>query len=186
MTFPAYTAAAVQFEPTLGAKAANIDGLLALVEEAAGKGAKLIVTPEMGTTGYCWFDRAEVKPQVEPIPGPTTDRFAAVARRLGVHIVIGMPEVDPASDLYYNSAVLIGPDGVVGTHRKTHPYISEPKWAASGDLGHQVFDTPLGRIALLICMDIHFVETARLTALGGADVICHISNWLAERTPAPY
>ena len=186
MSFPAYQAAAVQFEPLLGAKQANIAGLLALVEQAAAAGAKLIVTPEMGTTGYCWFDRAEVKPQVEPIPGPTTDRFAEAARRLGVHIVIGMPEVDPATDLYYNSAVLIGPDGIVGTHRKTHPYISEPKWAASGDLGHQVFETPLGRLALLICMDIHFVETARLTALAGADVICHISNWLAERTPAPY
>ena len=75
---------------------------------------------------------------------------------------------------------------MVGRHRKTHPYISEPKWAAAGDLGHQVFDTPIGRIALLICMDLRFVETARLVALPGADVICHIANWLAERTPAPY
>jgi predicted amidohydrolase len=75
---------------------------------------------------------------------------------------------------------------VIGQHRKTHPYIAEPKWSAAGDLGHQVLDTPIGRIALLICMDIHFVETARLVALQGADVICHISNWLAERTPAPY
>ena len=96
-----------------------------------------------------------------------------------------MPEVDPATDLYYNTAVLIGPDGVVGKHRKSHPYISEPKWAASGDR-HVVFDTKIGRIALLVCMDIHFFETARLDALAGADVICHISNWLAERTPAPY
>lgn len=60
------------------------------------------------------------------------------------------------------------------------------KWAASGDLGHQVFETKIGRIAILICMDIPFIETARLVAIGGADVICHISNWLAERTPAPY
>nr|WP_232375214.1 nitrilase-related carbon-nitrogen hydrolase [Mycolicibacterium mengxianglii] len=74
----------------------------------------------------------------------------------------------------------------MGTHRKTHGYIAEPKWATPGDRGHQVFDTALGRIALLICMDIHFVETARVVALDGADVICHISNWLAERTPAPY
>lgn len=186
MPSPAFQVAAVQFEPSLGAKEANVAALLALVEAAAAAGGQLIVTPEMGTTGYCWFDRAEVKPMVEPVPGPTTDRFAALAKQLGVHIVIGMPEVDPATDLYYNSAVLIGPEGVVGTHRKTHPYISEPKWAASGDRGHQVFATPLGRIALLICMDIHFVETARLVALGGAEVICHISNWLAERTPAPY
>lgn len=178
--------ATVQFEPTLGEKDRNIDALCALVAQAAQAGARLVVTPEMGTTGYCWFDRAEVAPHVEPVPGPTTDRFSALARTLGCHIVIGMPEVDPATDLYYNSAVLIGPEGIVGTHRKTHPYIAEPKWSAAGNLGHQVFETPVGRVALLICMDIHFIETARLAALGGADVICHISNWLAERTPAPY
>ncbi|MBB3772568.1 putative amidohydrolase [Angulomicrobium tetraedrale] len=178
--------AAVQFEPTLFEKERNIARLVAMVRQAAEAGADLIVTPEMGTTGYCWFDRAEVAPFVETIPGPTTGRFAQVAREQGCHIVIGMPEVDPATGLYYNAAVLIGPSGVVGTHRKTHPYISEPKWSAPGDLGHQVFDTPIGRIALLVCMDIHFIETARLAGLGGADIICHISNWLAERTPAPY
>ncbi|GAB4071890.1 amidohydrolase [Ancylobacter sonchi] len=178
--------ATVQFEPTMFEKERNIARLLDLVGEAAQAGAKLIVTPEMGTTGYCWFDRDEVAPFVEPVPGATTERFAAVARQHGCYIVVGMPEVDAQTNLYYNAAVLIGPQGVVGTHRKTHPYISEPKWSAPGDLGHQVFDTPIGRIAMLVCMDIHFVETARLAGLGGADIICHISNWLAERTPAPY
>lgn len=177
--------ATVQFEPTMFEKERNIAALLDLCESAAKAGARLIVTPEMGTTGYCWFDRAEVAPEVEAVPGPTTARFAELARRHDCYIVIGMPEVDP-DGIYFNSAVLIGPEGVIGTHRKSHPYISEPKWAASGDVGHQVFETPIGRIALLICMDIHFIETARLAALGGADVICHISNWLAERTPAPY
>jgi predicted amidohydrolase len=97
-----------------------------------------------------------------------------------------MPERDTVTDIYYNSALLIGPKGLIGVHRKTHPYISEPKWAANGDVGHQVFKTDIGNIALLICMDIHFIETARLVAVGGAQIICHISNWLAERTPAPY
>jgi predicted amidohydrolase len=177
--------ATVQFEPMMFEKERNVAQLLALCEQAAAAGARLIVTPEMGTTGYCWFDRAEVEPFVETVPGPTTDRFAALARRHDCYIVVGMPEVDE-DGIYFNTAVLIGPDGIVGRHRKTHPYISEPKWAAAGDLHNQVFETPIGRIGLLICMDIHFVETARLMALGGADVICHISNWLAERTPAPY
>ncbi|AMA58864.1 nitrilase-related carbon-nitrogen hydrolase [Bradyrhizobium sp. CCGE-LA001] len=177
--------AAVQFEPIMFEKERNVARLLELCEQAAAAGARLIVTPEMGTTGYCWFDRAEVAPFVETIPGPTTNRFASLARKHDCYIVVGMPEVDD-DNIYFNTAVLIGPDGIVGRHRKTHPYISEPKWAAAGDLHNQVFDTPIGRIALLICMDIHFVETARLMALGGADVICHISNWLAERTPAPY
>ena len=181
-----YAAAALQFEPRQFDKEGNIARLSALIGEAAAAGARLIVTAEMGTTGYCWFDRAEVAPFVEPIPGPTTAHFTRIARAHDVHLVIGMPEVEPATGLYYNAAVLIGPDGVIGVHRKTHPYIAEPKWAAPGNLGHQVFDTPLGRIALLICMDLHFIETARLVSLQGAEIICHISNWLAERTPAPY
>ncbi|TKI02935.1 amidohydrolase [Martelella alba] len=178
--------AAIQFEPSQFFKEKNILRLLALAEEAAINGAKLIVMPEMGTTGYCWLERKEIAPYVETVPGDTTDRFAGISRRYGCYLVLGMAEKDRQSDLYYNTAVLIGPDGVIGKHRKTHPYISEPKWAANGDLGHQVFTTPIGNIALLICMDIHFIETARLAFVQQADVICHISNWLAERTPAPY
>ncbi len=181
-----YTVAAIQFEPTMFEKERNIIHLLDMCETAAAAGASLIVTPEMGTTGYCWYDRAEVADQVEPIPGPTTGRFAAIAAAHDCYIVLGMPEVDPVTGLYYNSGVLIGPDGVVGKHRKSHPYISEPKWAASGDVAHQVFDTRIGRIAIVVCMDLHFFETVRLETIAGADVICHISNWLAERTPAPY
>ena len=180
-----YKVATIQFEPTLFEKDRNVAQLLELCERAAEAGAKLIVTPEMGTTGYCWRDRKEVAPFVERIPGPSTDRFAALARKHDCYIVVGMPEVDE-DGIYFNSAVLVGPEGIVGRHRKTHPYISEPKWAAAGDLHNQVFETKLGRIGLLICMDIHFLETARVMALRGADVICHISNWLAERTPAPY
>lgn len=101
-----YTAAAIQFEPTMFEKARNIGRLAALCEEAAEAGARLIVTPEMGTTGYCWFDRAEVKPFVETIPGPTTDVFQAIASRHHCYIVVGMPEVDPASDLYYNLSLI--------------------------------------------------------------------------------
>jgi predicted amidohydrolase len=181
-----YKAATIQFEPTMFEKERNISRLLELVRTSATLGARLIVTPEMGTTGYCWYDRDEVKPYVETVPGPTTDRFERLAREFNCYIVLGLPEVDADTDLYFNTAALIGPQGVVGKHRKSHPYISEPKWAASGDLGHAVFDTEVGRIAMLICMDIHFFETARLQALGGADVICHVSNWLQERAPAPY
>lgn len=178
--------AAIQFEPTMFRQEENIQALLALCEQAAEQGAKLLVMPEMGVSGYCWQNREEIAPYVDTIPGNTTRRFAALAARYDCYLVLGMPEVDVETGLYYNSAALIGPSGVVGTHRKTHPYISEPKWAANGDKGHAVFETPVGRIAMLICMDIHFIETARLAGVQNADVICHISNWLAERTPAPY
>ena len=96
-----------------------------MVEEAAKNDAKLIVLVEMATTAYCFFDRAEIAPYVEPIPGPTTERFGELAARYGCYIVVGMPEVDHETDIYYNSLALVGPDGVVGKYRK--PTHSSPK-----------------------------------------------------------
>ena len=180
-----YKAAAVQYEPTQFKKEYNISSLLKFCEDAAKAGSKLIVTPEMGTTGYCFLDREEIKPLVESIPGPTTDKFYEISKKYDCYIVIGFPEVDKETNLYYNSAVLIGPEGIIGKHRKSHSYIAEPKWSAPGQ-EHLVYDTKIGKIAILICMDIHFIETARLVALQDADIIIHISNWLSERTPGPY
>ena len=181
-----YKVAGINYDPTMFMKEKNVNDLLEMTEEAAKNDAKLIALPEMGTTGYCWYRREEIRNEVEPIPGPTTEKFSKIAKEYDCYIVVGMPEVDEKTDLYYNSAVLIGPEGVIGVHRKSHLYISEPKWAKQGDVGHQVFETPIGNLGMLICMDIHFVETARLEGLGNADVIIHLSNWLAEKTPAPY
>ncbi len=68
MPIAPYLAAAIQFEPLMFAKEANLRQLLILVEQAAQKGARLITTPEMATTGYCWFDRQEIAPMVETVP----------------------------------------------------------------------------------------------------------------------
>jgi predicted amidohydrolase len=179
-----YLVAAIQFEPELGAKEENVRRLLALVDEAARRGARLIVTPEMATTGYCWHDRQEIRPHVEPIPGPTTERVAQVARECGCYIVLGMPEVVPETGIFYNSAALVGPEGLVGVYRKTHSYLSEPKWAKDGDLGLPVWETPLGRLGILICMDADYFEPARVLALQGADVLCFPTNWLEEKSPS--
>lgn len=184
-TPPPYLAAVVQFEPTLFAKARNLAALLALTEQAAAAGAKLIVLPEMATVAYCWASRDEIAGEVEPIPGPTTDRFHALAARWNCWVVVGLAEVVPETGVYYNSAALIGPEGVVGRYRKTHAYISEPKWAKDGDLGLPVFATPLGRLTLSICMDATYPEAVRVPALLGADVVCFPTNWLSEKSPSP-
>ena len=180
-----YLAAAIQFEPELFAVERNIGELERLTIAAAEHGAKLIVHPEMATTGYCIATPAEIAPFAEPIPGPTTERFAAIAAHFGCWIVIGLPEVFPPTGVLYNSSVLIGPQGVAGLYRKTHSFISEPMWAKDGDLGIPVFDTPLGRLAMTICMDLAYPEAARVPALLGADVICFPTNWLLEKAPAP-
>mgnify|MGYP004468307967 FL=1 len=184
MKYEKYLGAAITCDPQLGKKERNIAEQYALVEEAAKKGAKLIALPEMSTTGYCWYDRGEIAPLVEPIPGPTTDKFGEIAKEYDCWIVVGMPEVDTATNVYYNAAVLIGPDGVVGVHRKTHNYVCEGRWAKQGNNDHLVYDTPIGKIGLLVCMDINIMETARLEGVRGADVIVSISNWVEDKTPA--
>src|SRR5258706_10846431 len=181
-----YRAAAIQYEPVFGEKEKNVVDLLRLVEEAAMHGARLIVLPEIATTGYCWESREEIAPFVEPVPGPTTDRFQQLATRYNSYIALSLAEVDPATDVYYNCMALIGPEGLIGTYRKIHSYISEPRWARDGDLGMPVWDTPLGRLAGLICMDAMYFEAARVPALKGADVLLFPTDWLDEKCPSSW
>ncbi len=183
-SLPSYRVAAIQYEPTLGKKEQNVVDLLRLVEEAAQQQARLIVLPEMGTTGCCWLSRSEIAPYVEPIPGPTTARFTELAARYNCYIALGLPEVDPATNLYYNTQVLIGPDGPIGRYRKVHSSISDPRWARDGDLGFPVWDTPLGRLAGVISTDMQFFEAARLEALYQADVLMLSCNWSLDRCPS--
>jgi len=179
-----YKVAALQFEPRLGAKTENLARLRALADEAAGAGARVIVMPEMAVTGYCWRDRAEVAPLVETVPGPTTDLFTELAQRHGCYIVVGLAERDPLTDLYYNTAALVGPDGVVCVYRKSHAFIAEPRWAAESVNTPPVVATPYGRLGLFICMDADYVEPARLLGVAGCDVALFPTCWLDEKAPA--
>ncbi|MDO6587442.1 nitrilase-related carbon-nitrogen hydrolase, partial [Salipiger sp. 1_MG-2023] len=103
-----FKTATIQFEPTMFAKEQNVASLLKMCEEAAQGGAKLIVTPEMGTTGYCWYDRSEVAPHVEPIPGPTTSRFHDIAARHGIYS--GLCCTKPVRDSPCESSAITGGD----------------------------------------------------------------------------
>ncbi len=179
-----YRVAAIQYEPRLGEKEKNIRDLLSLTEEAAQRDARLIVLPEMATTGCCWTSREEIAPFTEAIPGPTTELFQQLAARYDCFIALGMAEVDAETNVYYNSAVLLGPEGLIGTYRKIHSYISEPRWARDGDLGIPVWDTPLGRLSTLICMDAMYFEAGRVPALHGADVLLLPTNWDGEKCPS--
>ncbi len=179
-----YTAAALQFEPRLGAKRENLARLCVLTDEAAGAGARVIVMPEMAVTGYCWRDRAEVAPLVETVPGPTTDLFVEIAQRHGCYIVVGLAERDPMTDLYYNTAALVGPDGLVCVYRKSHAFIAEPRWAAESVNTPPVVATPYGRLGLFICMDADYMEPARLLGVAGCDVALFPTCWLDEKAPS--
>ncbi len=181
-----YRVAAIQYEPALGEKERNVLDLLRLVEEAARQEARLIVLPEMATTGYCWESREEIAPHVEPLPGPTSHRFQQLASTYHCYIALALPEVDPETDIYYNTTVLLGPEGIIGKYRKIHSYISEPRWARDGDLGWPLWETPLGRLSVLICMDAMYFESARIPAVRGADVLLFPTNWVDEKCPSSW
>ena len=175
-----FTVACVQFNPILKEREQNLQALLQAVQEAAENGARLIVTPEMATTGYHFASREAIAPYVDTIPGLTTQYFAEVCSRYHVYVVIGMPEVDSKTGLYYNAAALIGPHGYIGKYRKLHLWETEVHWSAWGDVGVPVFATELGKIAVNICMDAVFFESARLAALQGADILAFPTNSTAQ------
>lgn len=175
-----FLAAALQFNPVLYERDKNINDLAKAVEMAAVRGAKLIVAPEMATTGYQYNSRDEISSYVDTIPGVATDRISEVTKKYGVYVVFGIAERDAETDLYYNAAAFVGPDGYIGKYRKSHQWEAEEHWAAWGDLGVPVYDTPLGKIAINICMDATYFETARLAGLGGADILAFPTNSTAQ------
>jgi predicted amidohydrolase len=177
-------AAAIQFASRLGDKTYNLERLFALCEQAISAGCQLLVLPELGTTGYGLGPRDKLRFYVEPIPGPTTERFAALTARHNCYIVVGLPEVEPATGQYFNTAALIGPQGLLGVMRKVHPDGQDCYRVSAGNLGFPVWDTPLGRIAIQICMDACYPESSRLAALQGAEIICLPTAWFGEAAPA--
>jgi N-carbamoylputrescine amidase len=155
----------------------NIAKAVAMIDKAAAAGAQVVALQEIFNSPYFpnrprdqkYFDLAE------PIPGPTVDRVAEKARAHGVTILAPIYEKE-MSGVYYNSAVLIGPDGnIVGKYRKMHiphsEHLIEKFYFKPGNLGFPVFSTPHGKIGTLICYDRHFPEGARILGLGGAELV---------------
>lgn len=169
--------ACIQTEPRVGRKDENVARSLELISGAAASGAQLIVLPELANSGYVFNDRAEAFDLAEAIPdGPTMRAWTECAAQHRLHLVAGIAERDGA--VLYNSAVLIGPDGHIGTFRKVHLWGNENLFFEPGNLGFPVYRTTLGRIGMAICYDGWFPETFRLCALQGADLVCVPTNWV--------
>ncbi|WP_275406466.1 nitrilase family protein [Rhodoligotrophos defluvii] len=169
--------ACIQMEPRVGEKGANVRRTIELIEEAAAQGAKLLVLPELCNSGYVFETREEAFAESEEVPnGETTKAWMELAQRRGLHIVAGINERE--GNLLYNSAVVVGPNGHIGTFRKLHLWNEENLFFEPGNLGMPVFRTPVGRIACNICYDSWFPESYRLAALQGADIVCVPTNWV--------
>ena len=106
----------------------------------------------------------------EPIPGPSTDRLHKICKDTDILVLIGL--VENAGDTLYNSAVLIGVEGVIGHYRKIHlPCLGLDRFVADGDIPFKVYDTKFGKLGWAICYDGRFPETVRVLALNGAEII---------------
>jgi predicted amidohydrolase len=175
--------AVVQRAPVLGDVRQNLAAVIQAAQEAAALGARLVVFSECSLTGYM-LSRSEAVRLAQTVPGAATRELAAVARRLDVTLVVGM--VVAEADLLFNTAVLICPDGSVRQYRKAHvPRLGLDNYCAPGDTGFTPFETPVGRLGLLICYDLRFPEAARTLALRGAELLVIISNWPRDATDYP-
>ena len=184
-----HTVAAVQMTYDSAGRDATITKALRFTEEAVSKGAELVVLPEVFNMRYdAVVGQYDVKTYelAETIPGPTTDRVAMKAKELGVYIVAPVFEKVIEGE-FYDSAALLGPKGeLMGKYRKTHipgfgKWLERMYFKAGSE--YPTFETPVGRLGILICWDRHFPENWRKLTMGGAEIVvvpAAIPRWHTE------
>lgn len=149
--------------------------VVAMIEDAAVRGADLVVAPELSNSGYCFESPSQARENSTPIPGPCTDDLIRVSAEHDTVIVCGLNE--DGGDNLYSSAVIVDHGKLLGCYRKSHLWDSEHQFFAAGDEPPLVVETSLGRVAAAVCYDIEFPETVRLAAESGADILAAPVNW---------
>jgi len=169
--------AIVQTDPVFSEVRLNVANALSVMEDSD---ADLYVLPELFNTGYNFIDEKELTGLAETSSGFTVKEMSVFAKRKSCYVVFGFAE---EADRYYNSCVLVGPDGLIGIYRKVHLFFREHFFFADGNKGFPVFDLPIGRIGMMICFDWIYPEAARTLALKGAQLIVHPSNLVLPHCP---
>jgi len=169
----------VQNNPCFGEVESNLTRIEKLLN---GQSADLLVLPELCATGYQFTSKKEARALAEPIAdGPSTRAIQKMAQTMNGTIIAGVAELD--GDAVYNSAVVIGPNGILGHYRKVHLFDSELDIFQPGNERLPVFDIGPARVGIMICFDWRFPESARSLALQGADIIAHPSNLVLTHCP---
>ena len=172
----------------------NLQNAIDSIREAAKKGAQIICLPELFLSSYfCQTENPEHFSLAEPIPGPTSNSLAKLAKELETVLIVPLFE-KRTEGIYHNSAVVIDADGSLsGTYRKMHipddPCFHEKYYFTPGDNGFISFSTRYGKIGVLICWDQWFPEAARLTALTGAQFLFYptaIGYQESDRAESPH
>jgi N-carbamoylputrescine amidase len=156
--------------------AENLAKAQSKIREAGARGAQVVCLQELFRSQYfCREENAELFNLAEPIPGESTEALGKLARELRIVIIASLFE-RRAAGVYHNTAAILNADGAIqGLYRKMHipddPLYFEKYYFTPGDLGFRNFETPFGRLGVLVCWDQWYPEAARITALGGADIL---------------
>lgn len=152
------------------------------VGAAVAAGARLVVLPELVTSGYVFADLAEARAKAEPVDGPTVRLLADLSAEHGIVLVAGFCEVSEG-ERPYNSLAVLDRGELVAVYRKTHLWGTEKDMFALGHEPAPVVDTSVGRVAAMICYDLEFPEMIRDVALRGAQIVVAPSNWPTNSPP---
>lgn len=161
----------------------HVDKILSLKDQHPD----LVVFPELSISGYIRESNPANRVDyweygAETVPGPATNRIIAACKEVGCYAIFGIAERTAATMVPYNSAVLVGPEGLVGVNRKVHLPLIEKDYFLQGT-EPQVYDTAIGRIGMIICYEMFFPEPTRIMAVKGAD-ICAWIGFVAVRDAA--
>jgi predicted amidohydrolase len=169
----------IQTSPEFGRVEKNVEKA---VKKILTLDCDLVVLPELFNTGYQFKSRIEAFRLSERVPdGYTVERLQEAAKGKDIFIVAGLAE--RSGSRVYNSAVLVGPEGLVGLYRKAHLFWHEKDFFALGNTPLEVYRTGKARVGIMICFDWLFPEAARTLALKGADIICHPANLVLPHCP---
>ena len=166
----------IQTDVTLGDRLGNLAAMKVAIEREVAAGSRLVVFPECFVTGYCFDSLDEAAQYAETLDGESVQAASEICSANDCFCVFGMLEKD--GDRIFNTAVLVGPEGLVGSYRKVHlPFLGVDRFTTPGDRPFEIFEAGGVRIGMLICYDAAFPEATRALALQGADIVLLPTNW---------
>jgi 5-aminopentanamidase len=171
-----------QLAPVVGDLEGNRRLTREAVREAVAAGARLVVLPELCTSGYVFESSEEARSCAEPADGPSLQSWSEEAARADAVVVGGFCELGTDGRLY-NSAAVVDGARVVGVYRKIHLWDREQLFFEPGRECAPVVETRVGRVGVAVCYDLNFPEVARSLALAEADIVTVPTNW--PRSPRP-
>jgi len=176
--------AAVQYAPKLLDVYKNLSTAKQMTFEAAAKGARVIVLPELAMSGYVINSKLEASSVCQQKNGYQTEAFIPIAKKFNCHIIFGYVEL--CEGKFYNSAAIVGPRGLVGNSQKHNHWGADAMWAEQSEQLSPVIPTPVGRLGALICRDVmnnyresykFYKSESRFYKKGSVDTIALLTNW---------